>query len=621
MPAPASTTDFIDLVRRSDLVDGERLTAFEGSLSESGMPVEQPQAIAQRMIRDGLLTTFQAKQLLQGKWRRFLIAGKYKLLEILGVGGMGAVYLCEHIFMRRLVALKVLPIDKLQGDSSALERFYREARAAGQLKHENIVHSYDIDHEGDLHFLVMEFVEGSSLQEVVGKGGPMDVTRAAHYIRQAALGLQHAHEAGLVHRDIKPGNLLVDRTGTIKILDLGLARFFNVHKDNLTEKYDEGSVLGTADYLAPEQAINNQVDIRSDLYSLGATFYFLVTGRAPFQEGTITQKLIWHQTKVPQSIREKRPDVPAEINAIIEKLMSKAAADRYQTPAELAEALAPFTATPVPPPPEEEMPRFSPAALKPWSQNAKPFVPPTGNSRIMPSTANPATNGARTANDTPASAREAVRDTRPLDGRTRDESHRPAAPKSKPPTPAKPRSSVRIKPAPSPEPEPASRNILWITLGAGSVVGIAVVALLVWSIFRSKPAAVPSAPSVVQQQPRVVTPTPTPAAQGAPIKIRPEEAGQHLTERAIIEYQVKYVGKASTAERYFLNSLKDYRDQSNFNVTFTEKVVNQLKAKGVTNVPQYFENKSIRVTGTISAYLNRPQIEVDDLSQIEILGS
>src|SRR4029079_3899101 len=207
--------------------------------------------------------------------------------------------------------------------------------------------------EGDLHFLVMEFVEGSSLQEIVGKRGPMDVTRAAHYIRQAALGLQHAHEAGLGHRDIKPGNLLVDRGGTIKILDLGLARFFNVHKDNLTEKYDAGSVRGTADYLAPEQAINNQVDIRSDLYSLGATFYFLVTGRAPFQEGTITQKLIWHQTKAPQAIREKRPDVPPEINAIIEKLMSKAAAGRYQTPAELAEALAPFTATPVPPPPEE----------------------------------------------------------------------------------------------------------------------------------------------------------------------------------------------------------------------------------------------------------------------------
>jgi len=623
MPAPASTTDFIDLVRKSELIDGERLSAFERSLTDSGTPLDRPQAIAQQMIRDGLLTTFQAKQILQGKWRRFLIAGKYKLLEILGVGGMGAVYLCEHIFMRRLVALKVLPLDKLQGDSSALERFYREARAAGQLKHENIVHSYDIDHEGDLHFLVMEFVEGSSLQEIVGKHGPMDVTRAAHYMRQSALGLQHAHEAGLVHRDIKPGNLLLDRTGTIKILDLGLARFFNVHKDNLTEKYDDGSVLGTADYLAPEQAINNQVDIRSDLYSLGATFYFLVTGRAPFQEGTITQKLIWHQTKTPQAIREKRPDVAPEINAIIEKLMSKAAAGRYQTPAELAEALAPFTATPVPPPPEEEMPKFSPAALKPWSQNAKPFVPPTTNSRIYPSsTANPPANGVRTANDTPASAiRSPARDTKPLDGRTRDESQRPAAPKSKPPAAIKPPSAVRIKPAPAPE--PPHRTVLWVTLGAGSVVGVAVVALLVWSIFRSKPSAVPSAPSVAKSQQKAATPTPspTPAAQGASIAIRPEDAAQHVGKRVIVEFQVKYVGKASTAERYFLNSLRDYRDQSNFTVTFTDKVLNQLKANGVTNVVQHFENKSVRVTGSISAYMGRSQIELEDLSQIEIVGS
>jgi serine/threonine protein kinase len=619
MPAPASTTDFIDLVRKSELIDAERLSAFERSLSESGL--DKPQAIAQRMIRDGLLTTFQAKQILQGKWRRFLIAGKYKLLEILGVGGMGAVYLCEHIFMRRLVALKVLPLDKLQGDNSALERFYREARAAGQLKHENIVHSYDIDHEGDLHFLVMEFVEGSSLQEIVGKRGPMDVTRAAHYIRQSALGLQHAHEAGLVHRDIKPGNLLVDRGGTVKILDLGLARFFNVHKDNLTEKYDEGSVLGTADYLAPEQAINNQVDIRSDLYSLGATFYFLITGRAPFQEGTITQKLIWHQTKAPQAIREKRPDVPPEINAVIEKLMSKLPGERYQTPSELAEALAPLTATPISPPPEEEMPRFSPAALKPWSQNAKPFVPPSTQSRIVPSAANPMSNGARSANDTPASAvRQAVRDTRPLDSRTRDDSPRPAtAPKSKPPAPVSAPKSVRITPLPAPEPPP--RTLLWVGVGAGTVVGIAVVAFLVVAIFRKPHHSATSAPTVAQAPKNVVTPTPTLAALGPAIPIRAEEAAQHIGKRVIIEYQVKYVGKASTAERYFLNSMKDYRDQSNFNITFTDKVLNQLKAQGVTNVAQHFENKSIRVTGTVSQYQGRAQIELDDLTQVEMLGS
>ena len=167
-----------------------------------------------------------------------------------------------------------------------IERFYREARAAAALDHPNIVRAYDIDREegepgqNTLHYLVMEFVDGASLQDIISRSGPLSPERAAHYIKQAAQGLQHAHEAGLVHRDIKPGNLLLDRTGTVKVLDLGLARFFEPGKDNVTERYDEkNAVLGTADYLAPEQARGDAVDIRADIYSLGATFYFLLTGR------------------------------------------------------------------------------------------------------------------------------------------------------------------------------------------------------------------------------------------------------------------------------------------------------------------------------------------------------
>ena len=154
----------------------------------------------------------------------------------------------------------------------------------------------------------MEHVDGASLQEIIKKTGPMDVLRACHYIRQAALGLQHAHEtAGLVHRDIKPGNILVDRNGIVKILDMGLARFFHDEEDILTKKYDE-NVLGTADYLAPEQALDSHaVDIRADIYSLGATFYFCLTGRTPFAEGTVAQKLIWHQTRQPKPIRDAAP--------------------------------------------------------------------------------------------------------------------------------------------------------------------------------------------------------------------------------------------------------------------------------------------------------------------------
>src|SRR5262249_4049617 len=163
--------------------------------------------------------------------------------------------------MRRRVAVKVLPTAKAS-DPSALERFYREARAVAALDHANIVHAYDIDQDENLHFLVMEYVDGASLQEIIKKTGPLDPLRAAHYIYQAAVGLEHAHAAGLVHRDIKPGNVLVDRCGTVKILDMGLARFFHDEEDILTKKYDE-NVLGTADYLAPEQALDSHgVDIR-----------------------------------------------------------------------------------------------------------------------------------------------------------------------------------------------------------------------------------------------------------------------------------------------------------------------------------------------------------------------
>ncbi len=363
MAAPASADEFLDLVRKSGVVDEKRLDTYVQQLRASGSMPDEPGKLAGYMVRDGLLTHFQAEQFLLGKWRRFTI-GKYKVLERLGSGGMGSVYLCEHKFMRRRVAVKVLPAAKAE-DPSSLERFYREARAAAALDHPNIVRAYDIDQDENLHFLVMEYVDGASLQEIIKKTGPMPVLRAAHYIRQSAIGLQHAHEAGLVHRDIKPGNLLVDRTGIVKVLDMGLARFFHDEEDILTKKYDE-SVLGTADYLAPEQALDSHgVDIRADIYSLGATFYFCLTGQPPFNEGTVAQKLIWHQTRQPKPIRTLRPEVPEQLAAVIGKMMEKDKAKRYQTPAEVAEALAPLTTRPIPPPPEVEMPRLSPAASMP----------------------------------------------------------------------------------------------------------------------------------------------------------------------------------------------------------------------------------------------------------------
>jgi serine/threonine protein kinase len=355
MASPTTTSAFVELVRKSGLVEEPHLDSYLEKLRIGRAWPDKPELLAGLLVRDGLLTHFQAEQVLQGKWRRFTF-GKYKILDRLGVGGMGSVYLCEHKFMRRRVAVKVLPLDKAKSPS-ALERFYREARAVAALDHPNLVRAYDIDQDDKLHFLVMEYIDGPSLQDVVAKVGALDVTRAAHYIRQAADGLEYAFRtAGLVHRDIKPGNILVNRKGVVKILDMGLARFFNDEDDLITKKYDE-TVLGTADYLAPEQILDNRVDVRADLYSLGGTFYYLLTGQSPFGQGTVAMKLVWHQVRMPKPIRSLRPEVPEELAAIVVKMMAKDPAQRYQTPIEVSRTLAPWTQGPAPLPPEQAMPR------------------------------------------------------------------------------------------------------------------------------------------------------------------------------------------------------------------------------------------------------------------------
>jgi serine/threonine protein kinase len=353
MATPASNAEFLDLVRKSQVAEEKRLEPYVEKLQAGTLPAE-PGKLAGLMVHEGVLTHFQAEQILMGRWRRFTI-GKYKVLEKLGSGGMGLVYLCEHKLMRRRVAVKVLPTAKAK-DPAALERFQREARAVAALDHPNIVHAYDIDQDAELHFLVMEYVDGSSLQDLVKKAGPLDVTRASHYMRQAALGLGHAHEKGLVHRDIKPGNILVDRSGVVKILDMGLARFFLDEDDVLTKKYDE-NVLGTADYLAPEQIEDSHsVDTRADVYSLGATFYFILTGQPPFGEGTVHQKLAWHLSRQPKPVAEVRAGVPAGLSNLIQRMMAKKPDDRFAHLEEVAEALTPWTATTIAPPADAEMP-------------------------------------------------------------------------------------------------------------------------------------------------------------------------------------------------------------------------------------------------------------------------
>jgi WD40 repeat protein/tRNA A-37 threonylcarbamoyl transferase component Bud32 len=333
--------EFLKVMRKSGLVEEPRLQACLDKLSDSTpMP---PGVLAERMREEGLLTAFQAAQLLAGKHKGFFL-GQYRVLEPLGAGGMGVVYLCEHTVMQRRVAVKVLPSEQV-GSQSLRERFMREARAAAALDHPNIVQAYTIETHGKLHFLVMEYVDGQTLQQIVKQQGPLDPARAAGYARQAALGLEHIGDKGLIHRDIKPGNLLLDKKGVVKILDMGLARFSEGPGDNLTRRLEGNAVLGTADYIAPEQAMDShEADIRADIYSLGATLYFLLTGQPPFAEGTATQKLIRIQTCNPRPIREVRPEVSEGLAQVIAHMMARDPDVRYQSPGEVAAALEPFCA-------------------------------------------------------------------------------------------------------------------------------------------------------------------------------------------------------------------------------------------------------------------------------------
>jgi serine/threonine protein kinase len=247
---------------------------------------------------------------------------RYHIVEVLGQGGMGTVYKAQHRLMERLVALKV--IDRgLTGNPAVVERFRREVKAAAQLNHPNIVHAYDADHAGDSHFLVMEYVDGITLARLVEEQGPLSVEVACTYVRQAALGLQRAFEHGMVHRDIKPHNLMLTPQGMVKILDFGLARLVSEAGPTPQAAADAarsgaspaltqlGMVMGTADYMAPEQATDpHAADTRADIYSLGCTLYYLLTGRHPFPEGAVLDKIMAHGTRKPRSVSDFRTDVP-----------------------------------------------------------------------------------------------------------------------------------------------------------------------------------------------------------------------------------------------------------------------------------------------------------------------
>jgi serine/threonine protein kinase len=328
--------------------------------------------LSDRLVETGKLTPYQAEQLLAGRSKLHL--SQYRILESIGRGGMGEVFKAEHALMGRIVAVKVLPRHKATPEATA--SFMHEIRSQARLHHENLVQAFDAGHDGNVYFLVTEYVPGSDLRKYVRLHGHLDKQAAATIITQAARGLDYAHAQGLIHRDVKPGNLLVTPDGKTKVSDLGLAGWLG------DEERDPraGKIVGTADYLAPEQIVTpRQVTPTSDIYALGCTLYYAVTGKVPFPGGTTRDKARRHLEDMPLHPRRLNPELSDKFVDVIAEMMHKTAGERIQTCGEVIDRLSPWAEDRVTTPVsrQEELPESDRFALLPPSADSdgEEFVP------------------------------------------------------------------------------------------------------------------------------------------------------------------------------------------------------------------------------------------------------
>jgi serine/threonine protein kinase len=341
MTIQLSRNSFLQMLSQSRLLTDDQLRNLQTQLAHRiGVTAR---TICDMLIADQLITEWQAEKLLQAKFRGFFL-GPYRLLHRVARGGMSTIYSARHIETDEVHALKVLPLTRLN-NPSYLARFQREAAVTQRLQHPNIVRVFGIysvtDGKDPVHFMAMELLEGQDLAEIVQSEGPLPARQAAELIRQAAEGLDHAHSAGLVHRDVKPANLFLTTQQTLRILDLGLAQDFD-SEENLTREFNE-RVIGTADYLAPEQAADSHtVDGRADIYGLGCSLYFLLTGQPPFTEGTLVQRLVAHRTKEPLPVSSFRSDVPEGLITILHDMTMKDPGLRISSAAEVVRRLNDF---------------------------------------------------------------------------------------------------------------------------------------------------------------------------------------------------------------------------------------------------------------------------------------
>lgn len=337
--ADPQATRFWRAALQSGLLDAAALTACHEAIPASKRDdVENlDRRLARQAVLSQSLTLWQAQQLMAGRTSGYKV-DRYILLEMIGQGGMGRVYLARDSRLNRRVALKILSPERIN-NPRAIARFQREARVGAQLQHENLVRIYDFGESNGRFYLVMEFIEGRTIGALIGEGGPLPPAMAVRLVRQVALGLEHAHRKGLIHRDVNPYNIMVTHDGTAKLADLGLAIDL-ADEDHVTR---EGATVGTFDYVAPEQARHSHsADIRSDIYSLGCSLYHMLSGHVPFPSPSLPEKLFAHQAVDPKPLDEENPGVPAGLARIVARMMRKNPDERFATPIELAQALEPF---------------------------------------------------------------------------------------------------------------------------------------------------------------------------------------------------------------------------------------------------------------------------------------
>lgn len=341
MAAIRTRTAFVTELKELQLLTPAQMVELTSTLENR---FDDPRILARELMQRGWLTTYQVNQVFLGQGKN-LVMGPYRILDPLGKGGVARVFKAWHVERQLVAALKVLLADMLS-NPEAVGRFKREMKVIAKMEHPNVVKAFEVGRDGETRYFAMEYVEGTDLFKLIQLSGPLPCEKACDFIRQAARGLQHAHEHSLVHRDIKPANLLLTEGGTlIKVLDLGLARL-NLPpalQGDSAQLTMEGVMIGTPDWVSPEQATDARlVDIRSDIYSLGCTLYYLLTGKEPFQGTTLVMKLIQHRTAEPPPIEQFRSDVPPGVTAIVKKMMAKKPDDRYRSPGAVAIALSPF---------------------------------------------------------------------------------------------------------------------------------------------------------------------------------------------------------------------------------------------------------------------------------------